>query len=472
MKNILLIEPDYKNKYPPLGLMKISTYHKRKGHKVIFYKGYSDELRRKEWDRIYISTLFTFYWKKTISTINFYSRSVKKAEDIYVGGVMATLLKEKIESIFDVTVVEGLLDEKGKLGYSDDDLIDCLLPDYSIIDPASNPMLDYYYPASNSYIAYATRGCIRKCKFCAVPTIEPIFTNSISIAKQVEAIKRKFGEKQNLLLLDNNILASKEFPRIIDEIKFVGFAKGAKYKIIKNGKKICYKRSVDFNQGIDARLLTEEKMKLISEIAIDPIRIAFDDIKFKKVYIDKVRMAAEFGIHRLSNYILYNYNDTPEDFYERLRINVGLNEEFERKGLKSYIWSFPMKYSPITGDECYGRRYIGRNWNKKYLRGVNCILLATHGVVGSGKDFFEEAFGKNVQEFIDILTLPEDYIIYRHKHYKDGKIIKLKTMIEKLNVEKKDLLMKIILSSELGQIDLKTFGTQTRDILKIYKHNT
>src|SRR4051812_28984586 len=39
MRNILLIEPNYKNKYPPIGLMKISTYHKRLGDKVTFFKG-------------------------------------------------------------------------------------------------------------------------------------------------------------------------------------------------------------------------------------------------------------------------------------------------------------------------------------------------------------------------------------------------------------------------------------------------
>lgn len=38
-RNILLIEPNYKNKFPPIALMKLATYHKRLGDKVIFYKG-------------------------------------------------------------------------------------------------------------------------------------------------------------------------------------------------------------------------------------------------------------------------------------------------------------------------------------------------------------------------------------------------------------------------------------------------
>ncbi len=39
MRNVLLIEPNYKNKYPPIGLMKLATYHKMLGDNVVFYKG-------------------------------------------------------------------------------------------------------------------------------------------------------------------------------------------------------------------------------------------------------------------------------------------------------------------------------------------------------------------------------------------------------------------------------------------------
>lgn len=467
--NILLIEPDYRNKYPPLGLMKISTYHKHKGDDVVFYKGCSKELKGKLWDRIYISTLFTFHWNKTIKTIKYYRKSVNQISQIFVGGVMATLLKEDILKEIEVTVVEGLLNSKGKLGIKDDEKIDDMTPDYNIIDKEYNLLLNYSYPTNDSYLAYATRGCIRKCKFCAVPIIENVFTNSISIASQVKAIKNKFGEKRNLLMLDNNILASDDFPRIIDEIKSVGFESGAKLKINKNGKKINLNRYIDFNQGIDARLLTKEKMKLISEIAIKPLRIAFDDIKYKNIYIDKVRMAAEYGIKNLSNYVLFNYKDTPEDFYERLKININLNEEFKKNGLKTMIWSFPMKYSPVSGVNCKDRKYVGEHWKKKYLRGLQCILLATHGVVGNRKEFFKEAFGKNVKEFFKILTLPENFIIYRNNHINNGDRKKLNASINLLNRKQKYSLKRIILSNNFNNINTKTKDKRIRNILKLYK---
>ena len=70
MRRILLVEPSYKNKYPPLGLMKISTYHKLKGDFVHFVKGCVSETLKQEWDRVYISTLFTFHWKITVETIS------------------------------------------------------------------------------------------------------------------------------------------------------------------------------------------------------------------------------------------------------------------------------------------------------------------------------------------------------------------------------------------------------------------
>ena len=108
---ILLIEPDYRNKYPPLGLMKISTFHKLQGDYVHFFKGCSKELLSKKWDRIYIATLFTFYWKKTIQTIEFYKNAVKSPADVFVGGVMASLAGDEIEAETGVTVIRGLLDQ-------------------------------------------------------------------------------------------------------------------------------------------------------------------------------------------------------------------------------------------------------------------------------------------------------------------------------------------------------------------------
>ena len=374
---VLLVEPGYKVKYPPLGLMKISTYHKKLGDEVIFYKGTSAAIRDQHWDIVYITTLFTFQWKRTIETIQFYQRGKQKnKKNIKVGGVLASLLQQDVENETGIRPHFGLWHE-----------IDRLTPDYNL----TKGIYEYY--TNNASIGYMTKGCINHCPFCAVPDLEPDFVPYISLDNQID------NNKKDLLLLDNNVLASSEFPNIIEEIKNKGFYKGAKL-----GKA---QRFVDFNQGLDARLLTEDKMELLSQIALKPLRIAFDNIKYERIYVEKVRLAHKYGIKHLSNYILFNFNDTPDDFYKRLRINIELNEE-----LGSSIFSFPMKYVPLDAKD---RKYIDPNWTKKQLRGIQCILHATHGVVGPRKAFFEAAFGGDIEEFKYIIEQQEEMIFHREK---------------------------------------------------------
>lgn len=375
-KRVLLIEPAYKVKYPPLGLMKISTFHKQRGDDVVFYKGTNVELRNQRWDVICIATMFTYQWNITVETIKFYQRNGAN-KNIKVGGILASLLPDDLEKATGIKPHVGLWEE-----------VDRLPPDYNLFDGV------YSYPIDDASIGYTTRGCIRHCSFCAVPNLEPKFISFIPLKDQIHS------QKKDLLLLDNNVLASPELPQIINEIKKYGFHRGAKL----NGRL----RHVDFNQGVDARLLTEEKMKLLSEIAIYPLRIAFDNIRMKKVYIEKMRLAYKYGIRRLSNFILYNFNDTPEDFYERLRINIELNEEL---GLS--IFSFPMRYIPLDAKR---RGYVSNpHWTKQQLRGIQCILHATHGVVGPRIEFFEKAFGKNAEEFKYIIEQSEEHIFYRDR---------------------------------------------------------
>jgi len=369
------VEPAYKVKYPPLGLMKISTYHKSRGDEVVFYKGTSAAVRDQNWDVIYITTMFTFQWKRTIETVKFYQRSKQKnKKNIKVGGVLASLLQKDVENETGIIPHFGLWEE-----------VDRLKPDYTLADGT------YEYYTNNASIGYMTKGCPNRCSFCAVHKLEPKYIDFVPLEHQIDPNKR------DLILLDNNVLASVEFPRIVEDIRSHGFEKGAMF-----GKA---QRHVDFNQGVDARLLTEDKMEFLSQLAIRPLRIAFDDIKIEKLYVEKIRLAAKYGIRHLSNYILFNYKDTPDDFYRRLQINVGLNEE-----LGISIFSFPMKYIPLDAKD---RKYVGPNWTKTQLRGIQCILHATHGVVGPKRPFFEAAFGRDADEFKYIIQQPEEAIFYR-----------------------------------------------------------
>ena len=555
-RKVLLIEPNYSNKYPPIGLMKLATYFRNRGDEVVFFKG---DLKRfvinriaqrciaecaalvpevkwnlyypaiatfirtrkkaaldvldkripynllvegkisdakeyywsgawksnPEWDFVGITTLFTFYWDITIETINFAKHLVKPQGKIMVGGVLASIQPEEIEKATGIVPHVGVLNLPGVIDAGDPQIIDELPLDYSILDE-----IEYEYPMSNAYYGYTSRGCIRKCPFCAVSTLEPTFIPYIPLQERIEGVRQKYGEQQNLLLMDNNVLASPDFERIIKEIVACGFAKGGKYiqpnsfeKAFENLSKgindraycrRCFKeiinlydrlkgktedafsiyramdecgihdietvtkadllkiyplikpihdrhfhhqsrqRFVDFNQGVDARLFNTKNVKLLASIAIKPLRIAFDDIKSRPAYEKAIRLSVNAGIKDFSNYLLYNYKDTPEDLYERLRINVNLCDE-----LGVSIYSFPMKYHPIHGEEqaeidySHNRDYIGKHWNRKYIRAIQAILNSTKGKVGKGTSFFEEAFGKNVEEFKELLEMPEMFILYR-----------------------------------------------------------
>lgn len=444
MKNILLIEPDYKNKYPPLGLMKIAAYHRIKGDKITFVKGCNATIRDKQWDRVYISTLFTFFWNKTISTIKYYQRSAAEG-NIYVGGVMATLMKKEIQEEVSANIIEGLLDRPNIIG-KDKIIIDTLIPDYSILQ-----QIDYAYPTGDAYIGYATRGCVNRCKFCAVHKIEPCFTPYLPLKKQIEGIERLYGPKKDLLLLDNNVLASDKFEQIIEDIIDLGFGRGAKF-----GQKLRY---VDFNQGLDARLLTKERMALLSKIAIRPMRIAFDHISMMSKYISRVEMAAKHDILNLSNFILYNYYDSPVDLYKRLKVNIDLNQ---RLGTK--IYSFPMKYIPLGARD---RTHIGPKWNKKYIRTIQSILLATHGMVSPNKDFFEAAFGRNETEFRELLLMPERYIINRMKHMGNG-AADWRKKVSKLTRNEKEMLKRAISENKVTEEQISK--VKSRKVKKVLDH--
>jgi len=421
-RNILLVEPGYKTKFPPLGLMKISAYHKKLGDNVKFVKGINKQIPYENfWHRIYVATLFTYHWKITIETIKYYKLVVKgDTSRIVVGGIMASLMPEDVWKETGIVPTRGLLFEPGVLGDDNKYIINDMIPDYelfsnkdyvtddNILDSSlSDEPEQKYNLIDDSYFGYLTRGCIRNCKFCGVRILEPKFVEYRGVKPYIEKIKNLYGERCHLVLFDNNVLASKRFKEIINDLKDLGFEKGGRFKY-KNraGQTISRERHVDFNQGIDARLMSNSKVKLLSEIALNPVRIAFDHIKDKGIYSEKVHLAAKNGIANFSNYILYNYDDTPEELWQRLKLNIDLNKEL---GLQ--IYSFPMKYIPLNAKN---RSFIKEpNWNWQYIRNVQRILNVVNGSVMPSEEFFFRAFGESEKEFLTILHMPERILMYR-----------------------------------------------------------
>lgn len=416
-KNILLIEPGYKNKYPPLGLMKLAQYHGPEGKRdnVRFIKGEDPSVFGTAWDRIYITTLFSFEFAKIAQCIDFALAVANGlADKIFVGGIAASLMPEQFTSQASwqgVRFIQGLLtgtpanalqlDSYSEELYADDHdgpAIEDLTPDYSILD-----QITYKYAVRDAYFAYASRGCIRKCTFCGVPKLEGDQRDAASITSVVQNIASRYGEKKDLILMDNNIVASPSFREIIAEIRDLGFGRNAKLSI----GRVPVQRRVDFNQGVDARILCKDPVYLreLSTICLKPLRIAFDHLGLKTPYERAVRYAHEFGLLSMSNYMLYNFHDTPADLFERMRLNVKLNEEL---GLR--IWSFPMRYQPTTLPD---RSHVGEHWTRYQLRSMQLILQATHGVVSGDPEFFKRAFGDTVSDFQDMLLRPHHFIFNR-----------------------------------------------------------
>lgn len=604
-RQILLVEPNYKNKYPPMGLMKVSTYYKTLGDYVTFFKGnlldlvlndtfdmlkaqlyandktvfweqYKPQICRylqkggslllegvpgyqgnpvitdlfryyrqffyrkdyfkpefRKYDRVGVTTLFTFYWDITIDTINFVKQLCKDPNGVMVGGIMASILADKVEAATGIKPHVGTLETPGVLDKGNDINIDSLPLDYSILEE-----IDYQYPAANAYFAYMTRGCVNKCKFCAVPRLEPVYEEYLPVSGQVKIAEEKYGAKQNLLLLDNNVLASSRFNDIIDDIKRAGFSNGSTYlepntyeiaiknlcmgqndrgyvkSCVKQFRRLIEKRGadqsqelydilkdhylleehtatkkalldtyeqikpffegfyssrlrkryVDFNQGIDSRLITDENMAKLAEIPIRPVRIAFDHWSLRKTYEEAVRTAVRHGHRNLSNYILYNYEDKPIELYKRLKLNVDLCDE-----LGASIYSFPMKYHPIEDPEYFSNRdYIGKHWNRKFIRAIQAILNSTKGKVCRGHSFFYKAFGADEKEFYKLLYMPEAMIIYRFYFEKIGLTDEWWNAYTALTEEEKDIINPIIEHNDFRNLERKTDNHNVLSLLGYY----
>lgn len=477
-KNILLIEPSYKNKYPPLGLMKLAQYHGPHGKrdKVKFIKGEDVSAFGTAWDRIYITTLFSFEFSRIATSIDFALKVASgHADKIFVGGIAASLMPEefaKRASWQGIRFIQGLLtgspskalqlDEYSEELYSDDHkgpAIEDLIPDYGILD-----QIEYKYPVRDAYFAYASRGCIRKCTFCGVPKLEGDQRDAESITSVVRNIEAMYGPKKDLILMDNNVVASPRFREIIAEIRDLGFTPDAK---LTRGR-VPIQRRVDFNQGVDARILCKDPVYLreLSTICLKPLRIAFDHLGLKMPYEKAVRYAHEFGLMSMSNYMLYNFHDSPADLFERMRLNVTLNEEL---GLR--IWSFPMRYQPTNLPD---RTHVGEKWTRYQLRAIQIILQATHGVVSGDPTFFKRAFGNTVDEFHDLLMRPHHFIFNRDWYDTLGgkaQFTEYQKEFKKLSDSERAELLGLISSadpSELrGQVALAT-TSRVRSIMKHY----
>lgn len=180
------------SRYPNLALMKLSAWHRAQGDTVEWYS----PLER--YDRVYMAKVFTF-----TPDYGYYVH----ADEVEKGGTGYDIRKT-------------LPDEA-----------DRMQPDYSL------------YPQIDGKTAYGflTRGCPNRCKWCCVPEKEG------KARPYMDADEIAVGGRTNLILMDNNVLASDYG---LEQLE----------KIVRRGYR------ADFNQGLDARLVTPEIAGLLARV--------------------------------------------------------------------------------------------------------------------------------------------------------------------------------------------------------------
>lgn len=229
-----LIDVDGHN-FPNLPLMKISAYHKAKGDSVEWYEPLFHSIGE-PLDKVYMSKVFSF----TPDYPYFVNaKEVSKAGS----GYCISLVDGK--EVFDKSKDIDLPYE-----------VEHIYPDYSI------------YGVTDTAYGFLTRGCPRGCDFCHVKEKEGL--KSYKVADLSEF----WNGQKNIVLCDPNILACKDWKPLLQQL-------------------IDSKAWVDINQGLDIRLMTEEKAEMIKQLKIKELHFAWDRYEDKDIVVPKFKMFKE-----------------------------------------------------------------------------------------------------------------------------------------------------------------------------------
>jgi hypothetical protein len=155
-------------------------------------------------------------------------------------------------------------------------------PDYSL------------YGITDAAYGFISRGCPRQCKFCNVSEQQG------KVSRKVADLLEFWNGQKNIVLLDPNITACKDANEILDSL-------------------IITKSYIDFSQGLDVRLITEEMVDKINRLKIKMLHFAWDNYEFNTYEkLKEYRPKLKFDDRRLRVYVLTNFNTKQEQDLERI----------------------------------------------------------------------------------------------------------------------------------------------------------
>lgn len=268
-----LIDVDGHN-FPNLPLMKLSAWHKQQGDSVEWYEPLFHSMGE-PLNKVYMSKVFSFS-----PDYPYYVNSVEVSK----GGSGYCISLENGKEVYHK-------ENDNQLSYE----VEHIYPDYSL------------YPELTKDTAYGfmSRGCPRGCDFCHVEAKEG------RKAYKVADLSEFWHGQKNIVLLDPNPIACKEWKDILQQL-------------------IDSKSWVDFSQGVDIRLMTEEKAEMIKRIKTKNIHFAWDRYEDKKKIVPKLKMFKEYtgyDYRKLTVYMLCNFDTTFEQDLERVYLlrDLGYN---------------------------------------------------------------------------------------------------------------------------------------------------
>lgn len=283
-----LIDVDGHN-YPNLPLMKLSAWHKARGDTVEWYEPLVHGFPNQPLDKVYMSKVFSFSPD--------YQYFVN-ANEVIKGG-----------SGYCISLVDGKeVFDKSKdieLPYE----VEHIYPDYSI------------YGITDTAYGFLTRGCPRGCNFCHVKEKEGL------CSRKVADLSEFWNGQKNIVLCDPNILACKDWKSLFQQL-------------------IDSKAWIDINQGLDIRLMTEEKAELIKQMKIKELHFAWDRYEDKDFIIPKLKMFKEItqiDIRKLIVFVLCNFDTTIEQDLERIYTLRDL-------GYWAYVMLYDKEHIPKNSD--------------------------------------------------------------------------------------------------------------------------